>query len=212
MFSVSAEYSEFTAEHRGRGRPRKDGTDVQRERCVRVAVTYTELPDVRDAIWKSKEYIVTVTNIPSPEEDPERGMDAEDVIRTYTEQWRVEGQFATLKRPAIADRLFLEKQSRAEALICVFGIGVLLRGLIQLLLRRGIEGIPDGNLPGYGVDRGPLQRNVTHAYFILQFESMNLHYYPKAGEYTFSSRTAAERAGFFLGLMGIEPSGLLFQH
>ena len=71
-------------------------------------------------------------------------------------------------RPAIADRLFLEKQSRAEALICIFNMGVLLRGLIQLLLRRGLERIPDGALPRYGVDRGPLQRNVTHAYFILK--------------------------------------------
>lgn len=208
MFRVAAGFSEFTTEHRNRGRPRKDGTDIITERYVRIDVGYEEVPEVREALWKSKEFIVTVTNIPTVEEDPDRGMDAEDVIRIYTQQWKVEAQYATLKKPAIADRLFLEKQSRAEALICIFNMGVLLRGLIQLLLRRGLERIPDGALPRYGVDRGPLQRNVTHAYFIQQFESTNIHYYPKAGEYTLSSSRTAERAGFFLSLMGIDISQL----
>ena len=208
MFRVQAEYEEFKTEKRGRGRPRKDGKGVIVEEKVRVVVTYTEDPQVRDDIWKSEEFIVTISNIPLPEDDPDRGMCAEDIIRLYNSQWKVEGQFATMKKPAIADRLFLEKESRAEALVTVFNIGVLIRGLIQLLMRRGIDRIGDEGLPPYGVDGGPLQRNVTHAYFLQQFQNYNIHYYPRAGEYVYPNRTVAERAGFFLDLMGIEPAGL----
>ncbi len=208
MFRVSAEYKEFTAESRGRGRPRKDGTDVIREQMVHVGISYEEIPEVRDAVWKSGEFIVFVTNIPTREEDPVRGMDTEDVIRLYNNEWRVEGQFATLKKPAIADRLFLEKQSRAEALVSVFTMGVLVRGLMQLLIRRGIERIPDSDLPRYGVDHGPLQRNVTHAYFIQQFQGTCIHYFHRSREFTFGSTTVSARAEFFLNTMGIKPSEL----
>ena len=209
MFSVSARYSEFEVSSRGRGRPRKDGTDVHTERYVRVEIDHTEIDEIREALWKSKEFIVMITNIPSKETDPDRGLGAEDVIRTYTGQWTVESKFATEKRPAIADRLFLEKQSRAEALITLFDIGVLLRGLIQLLIRRGVAEIPDGMLPSYGVDHGPLQRNVTHAYFIQQFQNVNLHYYPHAAEYVLSNQHTAEKAKFFMDIMGID-AGRLF--
>lgn len=208
MFRVQAEYVEFKTEKRGRGRPRNDGTGVIVDEKVRVIVTYTEDPQVRDDIWKSNEFIVTISNIPLPKDDPDRGMCAEDIIRLYNSQWKVEGQFATMKKPAISDRLFLEKESRAEALVTVFNIGVLLRGLMQLLMRRGIDGMGNGELPSYGVDGRPLQRNVTHAYFLQQFQNYNIHYYPRSGEYVYPNRTVAERAGFFLSLMGIDPADL----
>ena len=208
MFRIVPTITEAMFESRGRGRPRRDGTDVRREKLFIVHLDNEEVPEERLALWKSAEFIVTVSNIPPREKDPERGMDADDVIRLYSNQWKAEGQFATLKRPAIADRLFLEKESRAEALVCIFNIGVLLRGLMQLLLRRGLERIPDAELPGYGVDRGPLQRNVTHAYFIQQFQNVNIHYYPRAREYVYSSKSTSVRANYFLGLMGIQPERL----
>jgi len=209
MFKISATFKEFVAESRGRGRPRKDGADIIKEKLVRVNIEWEEIPEERESLWRTEEFIVMITNIPSVEKNPVKGASAEDVIRMYTGQYKVEGSFATFKKPAIADRLFLEKESRAEALISVFNMGVMLRGLMQHLLRRGIKDIDDENLPNYGIDRTPLQRNVTHAYFIQQFPFTNIHYFPKANEFTFTNKAADERASFYLSLMGIEPSSLL---
>lgn len=209
---MEASYHRMVSESRPRGRPRKDGSDIRKEEFVRVDVTYTEDPVKRDEVWKSEEFIVTISNIPSEKDDPKRGLDAESILRHYSEQWKPEGTFSTVKNPALIDSLYLEKQSRAEALVTLLNIGVLLRGLVQKLLRDGLERIPDDKLPRYGVDRRPLQRNVTHAYFILQFQSTNVHYYVGAREYMFATKSTAERAEFFMGLMGIEPSKLFSRH
>ena len=201
-------YHKVYTESRPKGKPRKDGSDVIRDVMTRIEIAYTEDPDERDAVWKSEEFIVTISNIPFTEDDPVRGENAENVLRHYNEQWRAEGSFATVKSPAFVDALFLEKQSRAEALVMLLNVGMLLRGLIQKLIRDGLKDIPDDSLPEYGVDNGKLQRNVTHSYFINQFQSTNVHYFERAGEYVFSRRETAERAEFFMGLMGIDPSEL----
>lgn len=201
-------YHKVYTESRPKGRPRKDGSDVIRDVMTRIEIAYTEDPDERDAVWKSEEFIVTISNIPFTEDDPVRGEDAENVLRHYNEQWRAEGSFATVKSPAFVDALFLEKQSRAEALVMLLNVGMLLRGLIQKLIRDGLKDIPDDSLPEYGVDNGRLQRNVTHSYFLNQFQSTNVHYFERAGEYVFSRIDTAKRAEFFMGLMGIDPSEL----
>ena len=193
---------------RGRGRPRKDGSGVIKEERIVVELGFSEDEGAREALWRSKEMIVLVTNVPSKEDDPERGMDAEELIRLYVNEWRVEGGFATMKRPAVADRLFLERESRAEALIQVFCMGVLVRGLIQLLIRRGIGEMADEELPPYGVDGRALQRNVTHEYFIKKVQNIQVLYFPATGTFHYCNEVAQTRAEFFIRAMGIEPNSL----
>jgi hypothetical protein len=208
MFSVEPRYLTVVETRRGRGRPRKDGSNILTEERVVVELGFAEDDGLREALWKSKEMIVLVSNVPSREDDPDRGMDAEDLIRLYVNQWRVEGGFCTIKRPAIADRLFLEKESRAEALVQVFCMGVLVRGLIQLLIRKGIGEIPDEGLPPYGVDGRALQRNVTHEYFIKKVQNILVLYFPATGTFHYCNEAARTRAEFFIRAMGIEPHSL----
>jgi transposase len=210
IFSVNAVFSSEIIETRRRGRPRKDGKDVMRKEEWNVSVTI--IPDMHKEkmVRRSAEMYVIVSNVPSAEDDADKGMSSKEIVDLYSMQWKVEGAFRTLKTPALADGLFLKTQSRAEALVMLINIAVLFRGLVQMLIRKGLESIRDHELPRYGHDRGRLQRNVTTDFFIRSNQSCLLVTEPESGEYWFGDPDdeSALRAKFFFGLLGIEVGNL----
>lgn len=98
--------------------------------------------------------------------------------------------------------------ARADALVTVILIAALLRAVIQLLLRRGLEGMEDDAIPrcGYGLKR--LQRNVTAGFFVTSCSNSLIHYDGSTGTYTFQAEDGDVRVPGFLGLLGIPPDQL----
>ena len=210
VFDAHATFSKRIVETRKKGRPRKDGTDIMRaEECV-VDISVTANPDRERMLRRSAEMYVIISNVPSENDDPVNGMSAKDLVDLYGRQWKVEGQFKSLKTPAIADQLFIKTQPRAEALIMLMNVAILLRGLMQLLIRKGLEAIPDEELPHYGHDDGILQRNVTADFFIRTNQSCLMVTEPDSNEYWFADPDgkSAMRAKFFFGLLGIQAENI----
>jgi len=205
IFGASAEFVPCIVEERPRGRPKKDGTDILRRKVWDVTVILDMNEEKAELLRRSSEMYVLISNVPSEEEDPVNGMSAEDLVRLYSGQWRVEGMFKTAKTPALADGLFIKTPERAEALLFLINTAVLLRGLMQLLFRKGIAELKDWELPGYGHWNGPLQRNVTAEYFIQHNQGCPIAVNSSAGTYRFVDEKAegTQMAVFFMGLLGI---------
>ena len=77
---------------------------------------------------RSVEMCEIISNVPSKRDDRVKGMSAKDLADLYGKQWKVEGQFKSLKTPVISDRLFIKRQPRAEALIMLMNIVILQEG------------------------------------------------------------------------------------
>lgn len=142
------------------------------------------------------------------ESDPDLGLMAEGLVRLYSNEWKVEGSFKTGKRPILVERLFMKDAGRADVLVTVILISALVRAVIQLLLRRGLDELEDDMIPrcGYGVKR--LQRNVMADFFVTSCANSLIHYDEATGTYRFHTDTADERVTEFLGLLGTHPDEL----
>jgi len=206
IFDVTAEFSSRTVEERPRGRPRQDGKDIMRRKTWDVNVTLTMNAEKAELLRRTSEMYVLISNVPSKDTDPEKGMSAEELVHLYSGQWRVEGMFKTVKTPALADGLYLKTPQRAEALLFLINTAVLLRGLMQLLFRREVAKIPDEELPRYGHWNGKLQRNVTAEYFIQHNQGCPIVINSSAGTYRFADEAAkgTQMTIFFMGLLGIK--------
>lgn len=67
-------------------------------------------------------------------------------VRYYAEEWRVEWSFKGKKRPVMVERLFMKDVGKAEALITIVNIAALVRAILRLLLRRGVDSLSDDEL------------------------------------------------------------------
>lgn len=208
IVDVSAEYIHDLVESRPRGRPRRDGTDIRRSDRWTVDVKWEINAEKAESLRRREGYIMLLSNVPTVESDPDLGLTAEGLVRLYSNEWKVEGSFKTGKRPILVERLFMKDAGRADALVTVILISALVRAVIQLLLRRGLEELEDDMIPrcGYGVKR--LQRNVTADFFVTSCANSLIHYDEATGTYRFQTDTADERVTGFLGLLGIPPDQL----
>ena len=206
IFEVEPRISHEIVETRPQGHPRKDGTDIRRRDVWHLEFDVRAVPERETALRRSETMIVLISNIPTPKQDPDRGMTAQDLIRLYNREWRVEGNFKMLKSPGIADALFLKDEGRAAALMMLMDIAVLVRGLMQLVMRRSVAELSDEDLPAYGYAGMTLQRNITASFFVRECSSCRVSRVP-GGPWYLSGRNA-ERAEFFIGLLGIAPSEL----
>ena len=202
IFDISAEYEHRLEEHRPRGRPKKDGSDIRRMDIWTVNVSYEPNPVKVETLRRKKGYILLLSNVPTLKKDPENGMDAEALVRLYANEWKVEGSIRTKKRPVLAERLYVKDPARAEALVSVVCIAALVRGMMQLLMRRGISCLTDGELPKIGRSGAPLQRNVTVDYFMNVCSDCQIRYDPATHAFRFLT-SEDMRSMAFLDLMGI---------
>jgi transposase len=205
IFDVSAEYVHGLTESRPRGRPRTDGKDIRRADRWTVVPRLTVNETKRDVLWRSNEMIVLISNVRTRDEDPENGMTAAELVKLYGNEWKVEAMFKTKKTPMMVKRIYLKTPSRAESLIQTVNIAALVRAVMQLLIRRGLEDIPDDMLPdiGYGMKR--LHRNVTADFFTDSCSTCKLIL--EGTKYSLMKGTT-EQFLFYSDLLGIPPDEL----
>ncbi len=209
IFDVSAEYVHDVVESRPRGRPRKDGSDIRRADVWTVKVSARADPEKERMLRLAEEHIVLLSNVPTKEEDPENGMDASELVLLYAGEWKVEWHFKTKKTPMMVERLFIKEPGRADALVNVINMAALVKAVIQLLIRRGLESIPDEELPRCGYGLGPLQRKVTTEFFVDSCMNCYIRYDRATNSYAVMGDESDCRASAYLSLIGI-PEDRLF--
>jgi len=143
IFDIFAQYNHEVVEKRPRGRPRADGSDIRRFDRWTVEIDYRINPEKAEVLRRRKSYMMLISSVPTPEQDPDVGLTDEDLVRLYCSQWRVEWNFRGKKRPIMVERLFMKDVGRAEALITLVNIAALVRATVQLLMRRSIDSMPD---------------------------------------------------------------------
>ena len=181
------------------GRKPKDPSKRPKMRVWKVNAEIIDNPEKRKMIIRGVEIKVFITNVSTREDDPERGRSTSEILDIYHGEWKVEGAFRSVKTPPIADALYLDKPERAEALLTLLNIVVLLRGLMQYIMRLNLAAIPDEGLPPLGRDGGRLQRNVTVDYFFQKCERCVIRYDPSDRSFMVRDRSGA--AQFFLNLL-----------
>lgn len=209
IFDLTAEYHRDIVERRPVGRPKKDGSDILRSEIWTVEIHYEENPRRTESLRRRKNHIMLITNVPTPEADPEVGLSDENVVRFYSNEWKVEWTFKNKKRPVLVRRLYVKGPGRATALITMINIAYLVRAIIQLLLRRGVDSIPREDLPDLGRGSSKLQRNVTYDYFYEIGKRCFIRYDPAIHQCRFFNNSDDRKASAILSLMGI-PKATLF--
>jgi transposase len=134
------------------GRPRKNGPRIP------LAIEYglqAKVVEKQEAIERRRKMagcFVLLTNV-SAETEP--GYSAEQVLRTYKDQYAIEKNFGFLKDDQIVNAPFLKRAERIEALGLVLLISLLIWRLIEHTLRSELKA-RDTTLPGW--DNKPTQR------------------------------------------------------
>jgi len=138
------------------GRPKKNTSRIP------VTIEYGLQADViekQDAIERRRKMagcFVLLTNVAG---ETESGYSAEQILRTYKDQYAIEKNFGFLKDDQIVNALFLKRAERIEALGLVLLISLLIWRLIEHTLRSDLEA-RDTTLPGW--DNKPTQRPTTY--------------------------------------------------
>lgn len=206
-FDIEAVAKPCEVEEIRRGRKPKDPSKKPKTRVWRVEAEIIDNPRKEMMIVRRAEVKVFITNVKTPTEDPEKGRSTSDILDIYHGEWRVEGAFRSLKTPPVADALYLDKPERAEALLTLLNIVILLRGLVQYIIRLNLAAVPDEELPPLGRDGGRLQRNVTTDYFFQKCENCVVRFEPDGRSFRVKDRSGA--AQFFLGLLEMPLESIL---
>jgi hypothetical protein len=104
-----------------RGRPKIRASDPQ----LRQDGYLAELRKV--------ESFVLLTNVPA-ERAPAR-----EILCLYKGQKRVEDNFSVIKRPMMADMIYLKKPERIAALVTLLALSLLIQVVIRVLVRRNLD-------------------------------------------------------------------------
>lgn len=209
IFDLTAEYRREIVERRPVGCPKKDGSDILRSEVWTVDIHYEENPWTAESLRRRKNHIMLITNVPTPEADPKVGLSDEDIVRFYSNEWKVEWTFKNKKRLVLVKRLYVKGSGRVTALITMINIAYLVRAIIQLLLRRGVDSIPMENLPDLGKGGSKRQRNVTYDYFYEIGKRCFIRYDSIIDQCRFFNNSDDRKASAILSLIGI-PKATLF--
>lgn len=79
------------------------------------------------------ESFVLLTNVPA-ERAPAR-----EILCLYKGQKRVEDNFSVIKRPMMADMIYLKKPERIAALVTLLALSLLIQVVIRVLVRRNLD-------------------------------------------------------------------------
>lgn len=125
-------FTEQVETPRAKGRPRKDATEKMFSTAWVVQMTFVERT-FTESERKAPGCFVLVTTIAD-----RRRLSDIDLLRAYKEQHVVELDFKWLKGPLAVAPVFLKKVERIRALAFVLMVALLVLGLIQRQVRRGI--------------------------------------------------------------------------
>ena len=117
-----------------RGRPgKKPRPKIQVTEWVIRASDPQLRQDVYLAELRKVESFVLLTNVPA-ERAPAR-----EILCLYKGQKRVEDNFSVVKRPMMADTIYLKKPERIAALVTLLAFSLLIQVVIRVLVRRNLD-------------------------------------------------------------------------
>lgn len=138
-----------------RGRPKKGQSREVARTEYRINIRLEEKAEAIAQMRMEAGCFVLLSNIDS---QGEGSLTGENVLRIYKEQHGIECNFAFLKDPVIVNSIFLEKEERIEALGLILLISLMFWRLIELRLRRHVDGT-GCKLTGW--DNKPTDRPTT---------------------------------------------------
>jgi len=139
-----------------RGRPKKN---VPRTPVATEYVLRAEAIENSEEIAKRRQLagcFVLLSNLPSEDEG---AYSAEQILRTYKEQYGIEKNFGFLKDDQIVNALFLKRPERIEALGLILLISLLIWRLIELVMRTELKA-RETTVPGW--DDKPTDRPTAY--------------------------------------------------
>lgn len=119
-----------------RGRPKRDGVRTP------IAMEYglaTEIREDEAAIERRQKMAGCFVLLSNVTHDGADGYDAEQILRTYKEQYAIERNFSFLKDDQIVNALFLKRPERIEALGLILLIALLIWRLMEHVMRTTLK-------------------------------------------------------------------------
>ena len=184
-----------------KGRPMKGEPSPEpvEEWRVRAAKSFDESLAIEMA--RLRDIRVIVTSLPSSAETCEivsDGCTAADVLRIYLNQWKVESIFGEMKSKLGADEVFFESPKREESMVFLISLAVLIRRVMQLLLRAQYG-------KGYGV-----RKDVTANSVFCSLQNTQVRMDRKKGRLYLDGPQEEERAmRAYLNILDIDPVELI---
>ena len=135
-----------------RGRPKRDGMRTP------VAIEYqlaAEVSEDRPTIERRRKMAGCFVLLSSVAREGADGYDAEQILRTYKEQYAIERNFSFLKDDQIVNALFLKRPERIEALGLILLIALLIWRLMEQVMRTTLKA-EETTVPGW--DNKPTAR------------------------------------------------------
>lgn len=122
-----------------RGRPPKGSAPPQTATRYAVDVEWEFSEELAEELTADRQVRVLVTNLPrstGSHNNPRDGATADDVLRLYMGQFRIERSFRTSKSVFDVDCVYLHRPSRANAFMFVVSVATMLSGVIAAVMRR----------------------------------------------------------------------------
>jgi transposase len=136
----------------GRGRPKRGGARTP------IAMEYglvAEILEDTSAIERRRKLAGCFVLLSNVARDGAQGYDAEQILRTYKEQYAIERNFSFLKDDQIVNALFLKRPERIEALGLILLISLLIWRLMEHVMRTELAAT-GATVPGW--DNKPTAR------------------------------------------------------
>jgi len=136
----------------GRGRPKRDGLRTP------IAMEYglvAEILEDTPAIERRRKLAGCFVLLSNVAREGAQGYDAEQILRTYKEQYAIERNFSFLKDDQIVNALFLKRPERIEALGLILLISLLIWRLMEHVMRTELAAT-EATVPGW--DNKPTSR------------------------------------------------------
>jgi len=140
LFRILFEVVSIEQEKKYRGKKPKIPRPIEIITVFKVKIREI-IPDTEriEQFRQKEESFVLITNVPETE------LNDGEVLRKYKSQGVVERSFSRLKRPMMADTIFLKTPGRIEALMSLVYIALLFQSIMQAMARYRAKKIP--NLP-----------------------------------------------------------------
>jgi len=166
LFRLSFEIVPIMQEKKYRGKKPKIPRPIEMITVFKVMIREV-IPDTDkiDQYRQREESFVLITNVPETE------LDDGEVLRKYKSQGIVERSFSRLKRPMMADTLFLKTPKRIEALMSLVYVALLFQSIMQAMAR--YRAAKMSNLPKIAYAKRKLE-NPTYDLMVHLFRSFEV--------------------------------------
>lgn len=204
LYQYTVEYVETKTEKRKRGNPGKNPEPPEIETKWNLNIQVTgENEEKMNEFRQSEESFVLITNVKSEE----KGIG--EILGYYKDQYVVEVNFRYFKEPCLASVIYLKNEERINALMMLLSVSLLVRALMQYMMRRGYKENKDP-LPKVGWNGAALQPGLT-VHFLSN--AMQNEFFIRGGPYqyyyVYSNPKSELRVQTLLKLMGMTAEELL---